>query len=50
MNNELSSRTLSELAAGLSSGEFTSREIVESALEAVRSRDVGMRAFLEGSG
>ena len=50
MNNELSSRTLSELAAGLSRGEFTSREIVESALEAIRSRDAGIRAFLEVSG
>ncbi|MBQ6351770.1 MAG: Asp-tRNA(Asn)/Glu-tRNA(Gln) amidotransferase subunit GatA [Lentisphaeria bacterium] len=42
----LCSRTLSELAAGLKSREFSSVEIVRSALDAVGSRDTEVKAFL----
>ena len=46
MEKTLCSRTLAELAAGLKSREFSSAEIVRSALEAVRNRDGEVRAFL----
>jgi len=46
MEKMLCSRTLSELAAGLKSREFSSVEIVRSALDAVGSRDTEVKAFL----
>ena len=49
MDKTLCNRTLAELAAGLKRGEFTSCDIVNAALEAVRTRDPQIRAFLEVS-
>ena len=49
MDKTLCNRTLAELAAGLKRGEFTSCDIVDAALEAVKTRDAEIRAFLEVS-
>ena len=46
MDKTLSCRTLTELAAGLKAREFSSADIVRSALEAVRTRDGEVKAFL----
>ena len=49
MEKTLCSRTLRELAEGLKKGEFSSTEIVRSALDAVKTRDGEVKAFLEVS-
>ncbi|MBP5531476.1 MAG: Asp-tRNA(Asn)/Glu-tRNA(Gln) amidotransferase subunit GatA, partial [Lentisphaeria bacterium] len=46
MEKNLSSRTLAELASGLKAGEFSSADIVRSALDAVKTRDTEVKAFL----
>ena len=46
MEKNLSGRTLAELAAGLKKREFSSVDIVRSALEAVKTRDGEIKAFL----
>ena len=47
MGKTLSSKTLSELAAGLKAREFSSADIVRDAVEAVEKRDGEVRAFLD---
>ena len=46
MDKTLSGRTLAELAAGLKTREFSSADIVRSALDAVENRDQEVKAFL----
>ena len=46
MDKTLASRTLAELSSGLKNREFSSVDIVRSALEAVETRDNEVKAFL----